>query len=61
MDKAIRSQERFKKNNSGSGSLKDEIYLHSKCIPIDEIDFDEDENADQLDLFVNECEGMCGV
>ena len=60
MDKAIRSQERFKKNNLGSGSLKDEIYLHPKCIPIDEIDFDEEENADQLDLFINECEGMCG-
>ena len=28
MDKAIRSQERFKENNLGSGSLKDEIYLH---------------------------------
>jgi len=61
MDKAIRSQERFKEKNAGSDSLKDELYLHRKCIPIDEINFDEEDA--QADLFygmANECEGMCG-
>lgn len=61
MDKAIRSQERFKEKNAGSDSLKDELYLHRKCIPIDEINFDEEDK--QADLFYgmeNECEGMCG-
>jgi len=59
LDKAIRSQERFKKKNKGSASLKDEIYLHSSCKPIDEVEFDQ--KTDQLDLFTNECEGYCGV
>jgi hypothetical protein len=61
MDKAIRSQERFKEKNKGSGTLKDEIFLHRSCKPIDEVDFEE--TSPQLDLFYgfsNECEGMCG-
>jgi len=61
IDKAIRSQERFKKNNVGSGKLKDELYLHKDCKPIDEIDFTK-ENKKQIEFgFLQECEGMCGV
>tara|TARA_R100001377_G_scaffold10002_1_gene5085 strand:- start:171 stop:1013 length:843 start_codon:yes stop_codon:yes gene_type:complete len=61
MDRAIRFQERFKDKNSGAEKLKDEIFLHRKCIPIDEIDFDEkDKQGDLLYGIENECEGMCG-
>jgi len=35
-------------------------YLHKSCKPINEIDFSGD-NDNQLDLFNNECEGMCGL
>jgi len=63
MDRAIRSQERFKEKNKGSASLKDEIFLHRSCKPIDEIDFENEKNKNQLDFefgMENECEGMCG-
>ena len=61
MDKAIRSQERFKEKNKGSATLKDEIYLHRSCLPIDEVDFEEkDKQADLFNGMLNECEGMCG-
>ena len=39
--------------------LKPGNYLHSSCAPLDAADFDAD--RDQLELFGNECEGMCGV
>ena len=58
MDKAIRKQERFKNKDEFA---EDELFLHSKCIPIDEIDFDKEDA--QMDFFYgmdNECEGMCG-
>jgi len=29
--------------------------------PLDEIEFDKKETDKQLDMFNNECEGMCGV
>ena len=35
-----------------------ELFLHSARIPLDQVFFEKDR---QLDLFGNECEGMCGV
>lgn len=40
-------------------STKGELFIHRKLQPLDEIDFSLDDR--QLDLFGNECEGMCGV
>ena len=33
-------------------------FMHRSCKPIDQVEF---VNEDQVDLFGNECEGMCGV
>lgn len=44
----------------GTKKKDDEVFLHKSCIPIDEVDFSE-KAEDQLNLFNNECEGMCGV
>ncbi len=57
MDKALRNPERFKVGGQ-SAAIKDELYLHRSCVPIDQVDFGKEDP--QLDLFNNECEGMCG-
>jgi len=42
--------------------LKMEVYLHNSCKPLDEIDFDSDEQKGQMVWdFQAECEGMCGL
>lgn len=42
--------------------FKGKPFLHSSCIPIDQVDFrSESEKGGQSNLFGNECEGMCGV
>ena len=38
----------------------DEIFLHKDRLPIDQVNL-EDKKDDQIDLFNNECEGMCGI
>lgn len=39
-----------------------EVYLHNSCKPLDEVDFDSDEDkGQQVWDFQAECEGMCGV
>ena len=38
----------------------DEVFLHKDCLPIDQVNL-EDKKDDQIDLFNNECEGMCGI
>jgi hypothetical protein len=42
--------------------MKMEVYLHSSCKPIGEIDFSNDTDKGQSEWdFQSECEGMCGL
>ncbi len=36
-------------------------YLTADCLPIEQVDFSTEEDRGQINLFNNECEGMCGV
>lgn len=38
-----------------------EAFLHSSLKPINEVDFQTAEERGQLNLFLNECEGLCGT
>jgi len=58
LDESIRKQEQFK--DSQSGSIKDLLYLHRDCKPIDEVDLRSAEEKGQYSL-LDECEGMCGI
>jgi hypothetical protein len=42
-------------------SLVGKPYLHRSCKPLREIDFKKLINTRQIDMFNNECEGICGV
>ena len=50
LDKEIRTISRDK-------NIKN--YTHRSCKPLDEVDFDKEDN--QLDMFENECEGVCMI
>lgn len=36
-------------------------FLTTHCLPIEQVDFSTEEERGQLNMFNNECEGMCGV
>ncbi len=56
-DNAIR--ESFKEHDK---KMQMEVYLHNSCKPLDQVDFDNDEDKGQMTWdFQSECEGMCGV
>jgi hypothetical protein len=38
-----------------------EVFLHSSLKPLAEIDFSNQKDRGQIDLFDNDCEGLCGV
>lgn len=40
------------------GGMRGQLYLHRSGMPLDEVPLDD---SSQMDLFTNECEGMCGV
>ena len=37
------------------------LFLHRQMVPLDQVDLSTAEDRGQLNLFNNECEGMCGV
>jgi len=51
VDKAIR--------NLGAGN--EQQFMHRTCQPLEQIDFRNLEDLGQINMFDNECEGMCGV
>ncbi len=60
--KAILFDKQITELSKQDKAMKMEAYLHRSCKPLDEIDFDSDEDKGQLTWdFMAECEGMCGV
>lgn len=51
VDRAIRRQP----------GLRGEQFMHAQRVPLDQVDFSTAAERGQPDLFLNECEGMCGV
>ncbi len=43
--------------NSSAQGYKRPCYVHRQLVPLDEVNL----NDDQMELFENECEGICGV
>lgn len=52
VDRAIRT---------GLRGIRGEVFLHRSAVPLDEADLSTAADRGQLDLFGNECEGVCGV
>ena len=48
--------------NKGKGNyMKSHLFLHKSCKPLDTVDLSTEEERGQINMFNNECEGMCGV
>jgi hypothetical protein len=60
-ERSVRFERRLHAAQSQQEVLKGVPYLHSSLQPLDTVDFAERPARQQLDLFGNECEGMCGV
>lgn len=58
---AVEVDERLRSHPAGAFRLKGDLFLHRSCKPLAEVDLSTPEERGQLNLFLNECEGMCGV
>lgn len=62
--KAVRFEEQLQRTKSQSSNFRSIPFLHRSLKPLKEADFRtkvQIEDEDQLNMFNNECEGMCGV
>lgn len=41
--------------------IRGQQFMHRSCVPLDQVDLSTAEDHGQVDMFNNECEGMCGV
>ena len=60
-EEAVEVDERLRDRPPEAYRAKGTLYLHRACIPLKEVDFSTAEDRGQLNMFNNECEGMCGV
>lgn len=62
-DRAVKFEKDMQSTAAKQTALRGIPFLHSTCKPLDSIDFDAllARKSKQLDLFNNECFGMCGV
>lgn len=58
--RAIEVDRRLRNRPAEQYRLKGQLFLHRSCKPLDQVDFSRSEDR-QIDMFENECEGMCGV
>jgi hypothetical protein len=56
-DYAVKYDEKIR--NSTKAGSEWPAFLHRSCVPLGEVDFTSGD--DSRDLFLNECEGMCGI
>lgn len=49
------------KQTINGANITGTLYVHRDCVPLDEVDLTTEEDHGQMDMFGNECEGMCGL
>ena len=59
--KAVEFERKIQALNHMRGQAKGMPYLHQSLKPLSQVDFSTEEERGQLNMFNNECEGMCGV
>lgn len=60
--RAVAFEKAYQEAKSKTLSIKHFVpYLHNSRMLLDQVDFSTEEERGQLDMFGNECEGMCGV
>lgn len=58
--KAVQFEKDLTAARSKSTNFSATPFLHRSCVPLDTIDFSSEEDNGQLNLWNDECEGMCG-
>lgn len=58
---AVRVEKELQRTKALTDIMRSVPWLHKSCVPLDQVDLSNDKDAGQLDMFGNECEGLCGV
>ena len=59
--KAVEFEKQMHAAYAQQNALRGTPYLHTTCVPLSEVKFANVKGHVQVDMFGNECEGLCGV
>lgn len=59
--RAVEFERKLQAVRATSEKFRGVPYLHRSLVPLDQVDLSTAEERGQLNMFQNECEGMCGV
>jgi hypothetical protein len=60
-ERAVEFEKKMHEAYTQQNALKGMPYLHTTCVPLSEVKFADVKSHSQVDMFGNECEGLCGV
>lgn len=60
-DRAIQFEKKMQSAQRNQEVLRGMPFLHSSCQPLKNVNFDKQPAYEQLNMFGNECTGLCGV
>jgi hypothetical protein len=58
---AVRVEQELQRTKAMTDNMRSVPWLHRSCVPLDQVDLSTEADAGQIDMFGNECEGLCGV
>ncbi len=62
-NQAVKYEEEYQKQHEKSEVSQGDVFIHRSCVPLKDVDFQKhiDLKEGKINMFNNECEGMCGV
>lgn len=58
---AVRVEQELQRTKAMTDNIRSVPWLHRSCVPLEQVDLSTEADSGQLDMFGNECEGLCGV
>ena len=58
---AVRVEQELQRIKAATDNKRSVPWLHKSCVPLDQVNLSTEMDAGQIDMFGNECEGLCGV
>jgi hypothetical protein len=59
--RAVQFERQMHAAYANQNALRGTPFLHSSCVPLEQVEFKNVKSHVQVDMFNNECEGLCGV
>ena len=58
---AVKVEKELQRTKAETDNMRSVPWLHKSCVPLEQVDLSNEADSGQMDMFGNDCEGLCGV